>query len=157
MAFQTNSSNGQSERGEQTVAHIIDTDGWDSEADNGWIRGNAICGSRIHQLYTDRIEMRPCVRCHKEANSVAALTLSICKIMDKGGDDFSMGIFGIDQSCSDADPDCVGIAQDIYESINRNQNDEVYGDYSDTDCDPILERLSEDLKLAMARKSSGRC
>lgn len=63
MAFQTNGSNGQSERGDQTVAHIIDADGWDSE-DNGWIRGNAICGARIHQLYTDLIEMRPCERCH---------------------------------------------------------------------------------------------
>ena len=81
--------------------------------------------------------------------SIAALTLQICTIMDKGGDDFSMGIFGIDQSFSDSDEHCVGIAQDIYESITRNRNDEVYGDYSDTDCDDRLEKLAEQLKEAL--------
>ncbi len=80
--------------------------------------------------------------------SLSLLVLSICKIMDDGGDDFSMGIHGIDETLKDSDPDIVGVAQEIYKSITQSR-ETSQGDYSDTDGNDDLAALAQTLKEAL--------
>lgn len=89
--------------------------------------------------------------------SLAALVLEVAAVIDdhmasgpgkSDGDDFSMGIHGIDSTLSDNDPDVPGIARNIYDDVHFNHWSDSHGDwsYDDTlDFGDLITRLEDAL------------